>query len=201
MMRSVLITVWVLYSSALGMSDQAIREAYAKSYSYEKMGNHDDAVKALMPVYAEYGTTYTVNVRLGWLYHLGGKYANSLEHYDKAIKIAPASLEAKLGHLLPLLAQQRFTEAEQEAFQIIRIDHYNYYGNIRLAYALRMQEKYSVAEQVNLKMLALYPLDVTFLTEYALVKHGQGDRETAIKTLHSVLILDPENVTAKNYLK
>ena len=106
-----------------------------------------------------------------------------------------------MGRLLPLLAQNRYEETEQLAFTILKVDHYNFYGNVRLAYALRMQKKFKTAEQINLKMLTLYPLDVTFLSEYALVKHAQGDVATSASTFATVLILDPENVTAKAYLK
>ena len=201
MKKTILVILLLTCSCSYGLSDKAIRDAYYKSYNYEKMEDYTDAIKALMPVLKDYPDTYTVNFRLGWLYYLNKKYANSLESYGKAIKITPTSLEAKSGRLLPLLAQQRFKEAEEAAFKILQVDHYNYYGNLRLAYALRMQRKYNVAETINLKMLALYPLDILYLTEYALAKHGQGDIDTAIKTFHSVLILDPENVTAKGYLK
>jgi len=201
-MKTMILFILLLCTSiSFGLSDKKIRDAYYKSYNYEKIENYSNAAKALMPVYKEYGNTYTVNVRLGWLYYLQKKYANSLEHYQKAIQIAPASLEAKSGRLLPLLAQERYAEAEQEAFGILKVDHFNYYGNMRLAYALRLQKKLDTAEQVNLKMLALYPLDVTFLSEYALVKHAQGDIDAAVKAFNSVIILDPENVTAKAYLK
>jgi tetratricopeptide (TPR) repeat protein len=201
-MKTIILFIVLLCTSvSFGLSDQKIRDAYYKSYNYEKIEHYSNAAKALMPVYQEYGNTYTVNVRLGWLYYLQKKYANSLEHYQKAIQIAPASLEAKSGRLLPLLAQERYAEAEQEAFGILKVDHFNYYGNMRLAYALRLQKKLETAEQINLKMLALYPLDVTFLSEYALVKHAQGDIEAAVKAFTSVIILDPENVTAKAYLK
>ena len=201
MKKMILIIILLCISVSFGLSDQKIRNAYYKSYNYEKIENYNNAIKALIPVYQEYGNTYTVNMRLGWLYYHQKKYANSLEHYNKAIQIAPASLEAKSGRLLPLLAQDRYAEAEQEAFVILKVDHYNYYGNLRLAYTLRMQKKLKTAEQINLKMLTLYPLDVTFLSEYALVKHAQGDIDAAVKAFYSVIILDPENVTAKNYLK
>lgn len=201
MKKTILFILLLSVSTSFALSDKKIRDAYYKSYNYEKIQNYNNAVKALMPVYQEYGNTYTVNVRLGWLYYLQKKYANSLEHYQKAIQIAPASLEAKSGRLLPLLAQERYAEAEQESFGILKVDHFNYYGNMRLAYALRLQKKLDTAEQVNLKMLALYPLDVTFLSEYALVKHAQGDIDAAVKAFGGVIILDPENVTAKKYLK
>ena len=191
----------LLVTNAFALSDKEIREAYAKSYRYEKTENYEDAIKSLLPVLKDYPETYTVNVRLGWLYYLNKKYANSLEHYTKAMKITPTSLEAKEGYILPLLAQDRYQQAEEEAFKIIKIDHYNYYGNMRFAYALRMQKKYDEAEKINLKMLALYPIDVAFLSELALTKHAQGDTKRAVDIFYDVLTLDPENVTAKNFLR
>jgi tetratricopeptide (TPR) repeat protein len=152
-------------------------------------------------VYNDYPETYTVNLRLGWLYYLNENYANSLEHYGKAIKISPYSLEAKLGELLPLLARERYGEVEKKAFQILDADYYNYYGNLRLVFALRMQQKSDLAEKIALKMLAIYPIDVSFLTEYALIKFAQGEKDTAFKLFYDILILDPENVTAKSYIQ
>jgi len=138
---------------------------------------------------------------MGWLYYLNQNYANSLEHYNKAKTISPYSLEAKLGYSLPLLAQQKYDQVEAETYQILNFDYYNYYGNLRLAFALRMQGKLELAEKITSKMLTIYPIDVSFLLEYGLVKYAQGDKETAVKTFIDVQILDPENVTAKEFLK
>ncbi len=191
-----LLNAWVV-----ALTDAEIWEAYYKSYNYEKMENYQDAIKALLPVYTAYPDGYTVNIRLGWLYYLNKKYANSLEHYDNAIKSAPYSLEAKLGRLLPLLAQEKYDQVETEAFMILNVDYYNYYGNLRLIIALRMQGKYDVAEKIALKMLTVYPIDILFLTEYGLIKSAQGDTDTAVRVFNDILILDPENVTAKAFLQ
>lgn len=195
-----LILFFFLSISLSGMTNEEIQDAYYKSYNYEKMENYVDAIKALLPVYKAYPEGYTANLRLGWLYYLNKNYANSLEQYENAIKISPYSIEAKLGHLLPLLAQDRYSQVEKEAFQILNIDYYNYYANLRLVFALRMQKKYDNAESIVLKMLAIYPIDVSFLTEYALLKHFQEDIPAAVRVFNDILILDPENVTAKEYL-
>ncbi|MCB0288303.1 MAG: hypothetical protein KDE57_16700 [Calditrichaeota bacterium] len=188
-------------ANLLALTDAEIRDAYYKSYNYEKIQNYSDAINTLMPVYNEFPNTYTVNLRLGWLYYLSTNYANAISHYDRSIKISPYSLEAKLGRLLPLLAQHRYGEVEKEAFQILNVDYYNYYGNLRLAYALRMQQKFDVAVKITQKMLAIYPIDVQFLTEFALGKIGLGETDEAMAVFSNILILDPENVTAKSYLQ
>ncbi len=182
------------------LTQKQIQEAYYKSYNYEKLQDYENAIKVIMPVYKEYPNGYTLNLRLGWLYYLNKNYANAIFYYDNAIKIAPGAVEPKLGNLLPLLAQERYSEAEGVASQILLIDYYNYYGNLRLAFSLRMEGKFSLAEKVVNKMLVLYPIDVSFLTEKALLYVAQKDMDSAKKLFSDIIILDPENVTAKFYL-
>lgn len=200
-MKKTIPILLILIGAVLSMTNEEIQKAYLKSYNYEKIGDYRNAMKALVPVLKEYPDGYTLNLRMGWLFYLNKNYANSLESYEKAKTIAPYSIEAKLGHMLPLLAQQKYARVEAEAYQILNIDYYNYYGNLRLIFALRMQKKFELAEKVALKMLTSYPTDVSFLTEYGLIKFARGDTTTAVKTFYDVQILDPENVTAKEFLK
>lgn len=201
MKKKILLFIVMIAIPVFAMSEAEIKEAYQKSYQYEESENYVDAIKSIWPVYKEYPKTYTVNLRLGWLFYLNKNYANSLDAYERAAQISPNSIEAQLGQLLPLMAQDRNKDVEKIAFQILENDYYNYYGNLRLSYALRKQEKYDSAEKVALKMLTVYPTDVLFLTEYGLTKDGRGEVEKAITVFLDILILDPENVIAKEYLK
>ena len=183
------------------MTYSEIRDAYSRSYIYEKSGDYKDAIKALMPVYKSYPNGYTVNLRLGWLYYLSGRYGDSEYHYKKALKAIPTSVEAMLGLMLPLMAQQRWGDVESLAYRILKIDYYNYYGNLRLSVALRNEKKFSIAEAVDRKMLSIYPTDVNFLNELALSLLGQNKKLYAKTIFENVLILDPENPVAKEYLR
>ena len=198
--KIVLLFLFIFYT-AFGLSYDEIKDAYYRSYQYEKTGNYDDAIKSLMPVYKSYPEGYTINLRLGWLYYLDKKYANSIFHYEKAMKVAPYSIEAKLGYTLPLLAQGKYADVEKVCYQILNTDFYNYYGNLRLSFVLRMQKKYDIAEKVINKMLVIYPTDVNFLLELGLLRFFTGKKDDAKKILRDLLILDPENVTAKEYLE
>ena len=184
-------------SAALG--DDAIREAYHGSYRYEKAQNYQDAIKAITPVVTAYPQGYTVNLRLGWLYYLSGNYANAKICYQTAMKAAPMSVEAKLGYTLPLLSQERYEEVEAVTRQILRLDASNYYANLRLAYALRMQKKPDQAEAVLSGVLQMFPTDVGLLTEWGLIKVAR--HLPAERIFNDVLTLDPENVVAKAQLK
>ncbi len=180
---------------------QDLKKAYEKSYMYEAKGRYADAIKAFMPVYEAYPNAYTPNLRLGWLYYLARKYANSEYHYKKAIKAAPYAVEPLLGLSLPYMAQERWKDVESLMNKVIEKDYYNYYANLRLCYALRHLRKYSQAEKVARKMLALYPTDVAFLNELALALYYRGKKKEAMAIFADVLVLDPDNPTARRFLK
>lgn len=200
-LRLLLVPVLLVAASAgAAINDTQIREAYHQSYRYEKSQNYADAIKALMPVLEEYPQGYTLNLRLGWLHYLQGGFATARGHYETAVKVAPYSLEAKLGHTLPLLAQERWAEAEAVVRQVLRLDAGNYLANLRLAYALRLQQKFDAADEVVNRMLVSYPTDIALLSELALLKVAQGQGAEAGRIFNDILILDPENVTAKAQL-
>jgi len=178
-----------------------IEGAYHRSFEYERAEAYHDAIRALAPVYEAYPNGYTVNLRMGWLFYLNGNFNNAAAHYDVARSAAPFALEPKLGQLLPLLAQGRWSDAESVAYEVVSVDHYNYYGNMRLVLALRMQDKFEPAYQITLKMAGAYPTDLSFLTELALLNDARGNSEEAVRLFTDLLILDPENETARKYLK
>ena len=185
---------------AAALTEIEIRDAYHKSYRYERSQSYADAIKALSPVVTAFPQGYTVNLRLGWLNYLIGSYATARTHYEAAIKTAPDSLEAKLGHTLPLMAQERYDEAEIAAKQVLRIDPSNYLANLRLAFAYRMLKKIDAAEDLLNRMLVLYPTDISLLTEYALIKVAGNQGVDAKRVFNDILTLDPENVVAKAQL-
>jgi tetratricopeptide (TPR) repeat protein len=185
---------------AAAPTDAEIRDGYHKSYRYEKAQNYPDAIKALAPIVAAYPQGYTVNLRLGWLNYLNGGFATARAHYQAAIKTAPDSLEAKLGHTLPLLAQEKWEEVESLTKQILRVDPANYTANLRLAFVSRLQKKFEAAEAILNGMLALYPTDISLLTELGFIKLAKDNKAEAKRLFNDVVTLDPENVTAKAQL-
>lgn len=177
-----------------------IAGSYHRSFEMERAERYQDAIRALAPVYEAYPNGYTVNLRMGWLFYLNGNFNNAVAHYEVAGTAAPFALEPKLGRLLPLLAQGRWAEAESVAYQIVSVDHYNYYGNLRLLIALREQQKLEPAYQIALKMVGVYPTDMHYLVELALVNDARGDTAEAKRLFGEILILYPGNETALKYL-
>jgi tetratricopeptide (TPR) repeat protein len=200
MMKTLLILLLLLTMSVVLADEKSwIKTSYHKSFHYEQTENYSSSIKSLLPVLQAYPNGYTVNLRLGWLYYLMGRYANSISHYDVAIKSARNAIEAKIGRLLPLLAQERYSEAEQSSYKILNSDFYNYYGNLRLIIALRKQNKTDLAIEVVSKMLSLYPTNINFLVELGLLYEQQKLKDKARAIFRQVITLDPENVIAKSY--
>ena len=177
-----------------------IKDIYLQSYNYEKTGNYKDAIRVLLSIYNSASDPYMINLRLGWLYYLDGKYANSIAFYKKASKIAPEAIEPLLGISLPLIAQGRFSEVEIFMYQVLKKDFYNYFGNLRLTTALRCQKKFDQAEKISEKMLRFYPTDINFLLELGLVEKGKGNINRAKGIFKNILLLDPLNKIAKDSL-
>jgi len=184
----------------MAISTEEIQDAYYKSYNYEKMVDYPDAIKSLSGVYAAYPKAYTVNLRLAYLCFQSGYYANAVDHYDVAIQGVPDAIDPKLGKMLVLMTQEKYEDAASLGYQILKLDYMNYYANLRLAYILRLQKKYELAEKVTIKLLTLYPTDVTFLTEYGALQYARKNWEQADAVFQDVLILDPENVDARAFI-
>ncbi len=207
-MKRLLVCVIILslcgsMSSAWGassLSDMEIKRAYKSSYDYERMGDFRDAIRVLSKVYEAYPRTYTINLRLGWLYYLDKKYANSIEHYRVATKVYPGAVEPLLGLSLPYLAQKKWSEVEKLMYEVLKRDYYNYYGNLRLCFVLRKEGKYELAEKVARKMLSLYPVDINFLNELGLALLKDGKEKDALKYFDIVITLDPQNLIASKYV-
>ena len=197
MVRFLLLIPFLVFS----LTYQEIAKAYKESYLYEKIGDYKNAIRVLMPIYKAYPNGYTINLRLGWLYYLWGKYDNSIFHYKKADKAIPTSVESKLGLSLPLMAQEKWGDVEIVLYRVLNLDYYNYYGNLRLCIVLEKEKKYKLQKAIALKMLRIYPTSVPFLVELAKSYYHLGDKEKAKKLFEDILILDPENLTAKEYLK
>ena len=98
-----------------------------------------------------------------------------------------------------MLAMEQYDGVVETLWEVIEIDPYNYTANLRLAYTLRLREKYDEAEEIASKMLTLYPTDVSFMTEYALDEYAKGNKDAAAETMWNVLVLDPDNKTANEY--
>ncbi|MBF0381081.1 MAG: hypothetical protein HQL69_08685 [Magnetococcales bacterium] len=182
-------------------AEKLIADSYHESFTQEKIEDYNAAIQALMPVYELYPRQYTVNLRLGWLNYLAGRYRKSLQFYRSAASAVPGSIDPKLGEAIVGLAQQNYGEVKLICYSIIKIDYYNYLANRYLAKALVGEENFVQAAAISQKMLALYPSDISFLEQLAIIRLKQGDTATARLLYKDLWILDPNNINAFRFSK
>lgn len=172
---------------------EEIKKGYFKSYDYEQMGKYTEAIKVLSPIYKKYPKGYTLNLRLGWLFYLQKKYADSIKYYKKASLINTYALDPKLGLIRIYLDTQKYSEAEVTSQELLKVDYYNYYANLYMVKALIAEDKTKTAQEIINKMLALYPTDISYLEQLAIV-YKRTKSSYLQKLYEDILILDPNNV-------
>ncbi len=195
-----LVVITVAVSELEALSIETINEAYYTSYALEKAEDYSRAIEALSPIYEVYPNSYTINFRFGWLRYLQGHFADALAHYRKALAIYPASVEVM--SCISLVHKDRFdwTKVEEENSKILKIDNFNKTANYWYAYALKSQKKHKQAQSVCMKMLTIYPTDVTFLFLMGKIMFEVGNAEKSLYYFGSVITLDPYNTGAKEYI-
>jgi tetratricopeptide (TPR) repeat protein len=177
-----------------------VKTQYFKSYDYEQMSRYSEAIKVLSPLYKKYPKGYTLNLRFGWLFYLDKKYSDAINYYTKASLINSYALDPKLGLIRIYLDTGNFKKAEMVAYELLKIDYYNYYANLYVTKALIAQQKYKIATKIINKMLALYPTDIAYLEQLAIV-YKQTSSPYLQKLYQDILILDPNNVLVRTEMK
>ena len=192
------IQIVFIFSLAQASSEfESIKSQYFKSYDYEQMQKYSEAIKVLAPLYKKYPKGYTLNLRFGWLFFLDKKYNDSIEYYKKASLINPYALDPRIGLIRAYLEVTSFKKAEVVAYELLKIDYYNYYANLYVIKALISQKKYDIATEIINKMLALYPTDISYLEQLAIVYKVTNNLYLR-KLYEDILILDPNNILVRS---
>jgi tetratricopeptide (TPR) repeat protein len=175
-------------------------EIWARSYTLETQGNSRGALDALESLPESEHGTYLFALRHAWLLYLAGRYDASVTAYRQAATLAPESIEAPLGELLPLLALRRWPDAEQRAREVLRRDADNYLATRRLALALFSLGRFEEAEQTYRAASRRYPSDLDMLSGIGWCELRRGHRDDAAAAFRSVLAVNPEDTGARSGL-
>jgi tetratricopeptide (TPR) repeat protein len=182
------------------LSQADIAQAYAQSFSLENQAKYIEAAKALKQVYQKFQTTYTVNLRLGYLYYLAGQFANSQKHYQQAINAVPSAISPRIGIMNLYQTWGKSDQALSQGQAILKQDPFHYATNLRVASLLLAQQQGEAALTIYKTMLSLYPEDTSYLSAYAQGLWQMGWHQAAQDVAHNILVLEPNNTIAKNLL-
>lgn len=171
------------------------------SYALEAAGSYAQAAAALVGVLRDRPNDDFALMRRGWLGYLQGRYGESIRDYNQALAANPQSLEARLGLSLPLMAQQRWKEAEIELRKIVAVSSWDYTAHTRLLACEDGQRKWDEMARHAAELAARFPSDATALVYGARAQAGLGNVRKAKAAYAQVLDRVPGHIEATNYLK
>lgn len=187
-----LFLIVVSYSQA--QQSTVLRSAFSKSYAYEASKQYSKAAMELKSVSTE--NTYELNLRIGWLYYEAGEYNESITYYQKAIQLAPNSVEAKLGLVYPLSVQNKWDEVLTQYLAILSVDTKNSLVNYRTGLIYYNRKNYSTAKKYLETVLELYPFDYDSNLLMGWTKLALSDKAGALSSFEKVLLYKPSDASA-----
>jgi len=189
------IVVLLIFGFTSLYAQKNVIKAFEDSYSLEKEGKYEDALAVVKGVYSE--DSYEINLRLGWLAYLSGKFTESIAYYNNAIAKLPLSVEARLGLVLPLSAMGNWNQIIDHYNKILEVDPKNTLVNYRLGVIYYERKQYDKSETYLKKVINLYPFDHDSLLILAWVKYRQGNFNQARILFNKVLLSNPADASAK----
>lgn len=193
-MRTVLLLA-ALLATPLALAQEGGPDLYRQSYAAEARGDRDLAYDLLLRL-GPAGGTYVAQLRKGWLHYLAGRHAQSAEAYLKAAALQPASVEARLGAMLPLMALRRWKDAERSGLEVLALAPNDFTALSRLAWVHYSQSRYAEAEPLYRRALAAYPASAEIGTGLAWTLLKLGRHKEAREAFEQVLAFAPDQPNA-----
>ena len=186
---------FIIISLSVSAQDlSGMKDAFSKSYTYEKNKEYAKAIAVIQDVYD--ASSYEANIRLGWLCYEAKSYVVSAQYYTKAMTLMPYSVEAKLGYILPekALGNASYVKSTYEA--ILKIDPQNSYANYNLALTYYNIKDYLTANTYLEKIVNMYPFDYDITVLYAWNCFQLGKLREAKVLFTKVLLISPDDKSA-----
>jgi tetratricopeptide (TPR) repeat protein len=173
---------------------------WATSYALEANGQYEQAAALMVPEMEHGNAAEFALLRYGWLNYLQGNYNDAIRAYTRAMERNHASIDAKLGIALPLMAQKRWREARRYLNQVLAQSPYNYTAHVRLLVCEEGLRQWDALQHHADNLTAYYPTDATILIYLARAYAWQGKKEKAKAAYQQVLIRNTLNVEASRFI-
>ena len=175
-------------------ANKALSNAFKQSYDYEAVKNYEAATNTINSMYSE--TSYEINIRLGWLNYLSGKFKESVMYYQKAIELMPAATEPKWGIIYPFTKLENWTEIEKNYISILKIDPKNTTANYNLGLIYYYRKDYISAKKYFDISLNLFPFNYNNLLMSAWANYFLGNKNEASVLFNKTLLCSPNDKSA-----
>ncbi|MBI5331670.1 MAG: tetratricopeptide repeat protein [Betaproteobacteria bacterium] len=195
MKRTILLALLAFPLTSLAAEESA----WQKSYRLEYQQKFSEAAIALNPVDNGRDADLAL-MRKGWLAYQRARYGEAVEMYQKALEKNPASLEARQGVMLPLMAQQRWREVASYARKVIADSAWDYTAHTRLLVAEEAMRDWATLAAHAERLSEHYPGDATALVYLARAHAWMGNGKEAKDAYNRVLARYPGHIEASQYV-
>jgi Flp pilus assembly protein TadD len=136
---------------------------------------------------------------LGIVFAKQGNYAAAIHEFQNSLRYNPDYADARLNFGLALMLQGKPAEAEPQFLVVLKIKPYEPEAHKQLAEILELEGKDSEA-LYHLKVASLFKPEAETRMTLALLFYKTGDSRQAVKQLHQVINLKPDQAEALNNL-
>ena len=175
-------------------ANKALSSAFKQSYDYEATKNYEAAINTINSMYSE--TSYEINLRLGWLNYLSGKFKESIMYYQKAMELMPAATEPKWGIIYPYTKLENWIQVEKNYVNILMLDPKNISANYNIGLIFYYRKDYILAKKHFDISLNLFPFDLNNLVMSAWTNYFLGNKNEATILFNKALLCNPNNKSA-----
>ena len=189
-----LLVIAGLFTSGAGHADDG---AWQESYRLEALYQYEAALAALNSVGSD---NELALLRRGWLAYLQGAHSKSIDYYNKALSKNAKSLDARLGVMLPLMAQQRWREAALNANKALEVAPWNYHAHLRLMITEQALKQWSELAEHASAVTERYPSETDPWIFLARASRKLGNEKIAAQAYRKALELVPDNFEARQYI-
>lgn len=180
---------------------QAQSSIMQESYQLEKENKPLEALAKIEQLLAQQPTHELALLRSAWLLHQQGQHAESEKRYAKAIELNPRSIDARLGLMLPQLAQKHYAKVVSTSRRVLADNPAEYTANLRLLISEEALARWPDVSRHASEFAAYYPTDATPLLYWARSEVAQRNTNKARELYSKVLERQPANEEASKYLE
>ncbi len=198
MKKNLFYIILFLTISNFAIAQTALEKAFSASYTKEYEKNYTEAIAAIKNNYN--ADNYFINLRIGWLYYYSENYQSAAQYYEIASKLKPTSVEALLGLAKSNYELKKWDSLYANYKRILSIDTNNTTANYGLGLSAYYKKQFTEAETYAAKVLKLYPFDYDSNLLMAGSKLSLAKIEEAKVFYNNVLLIRPNDATAKQVL-
>ena len=190
----------VIIVSLFNINAIASENPWTKSYELEAQKKYREAAELIEPFINTGIKSEFAMLRIAWLSYLSQNYNESIKQYQDALAFNANSIDARLGLMLPLMAQSRWREASFHGEQILAIAPWQYYAHIRLMACEAAQSQWDKLNKHAATFSERFPTDTDSLIFLARANIKLNNTEIVKSTYRKVLERYPNNIEALQYL-